>query len=156
MAITNHERVGKALTELRAGLFPFVEREFQSRYSDRSLGEAQRFLGPDSREASKPFGEWDAHLLLKLMWDAWNAVFRDTLGHAERSIVSELRDVRNRWAHQGTFSSDDAYRALDSATRLLTAVSAPQAAEVEKLKMELLRARFDAEERTARRRTQSW
>lgn len=155
MAITNHERVGKALTELRAGIFPFVEREFQSRYGERSLGEAQRFLGPESREASKPFAEWDAHLLLKLMWEAWNAVFRDTLGRAERSIVSELRDARNRWAHQRTFSSDDAYRALDSATRLLTAVSAPQAADVEKLKIELLRVRFDAEERTARRKTQS-
>ena len=44
----------------------------------------------------------------------WNEVFRNTLGHAERSLVSELRDVRNSWAHQQAFSSDDAYRALDS------------------------------------------
>ena len=29
MAITNHERVGKALELLRAGLGPFVEREFK-------------------------------------------------------------------------------------------------------------------------------
>ena len=53
---------------------------------------------------------------------------------------SELRDCRNKWAHQEPFSSDDADRALDSAARLLTAVSAPQADEVEKMKMELLRA----------------
>ena len=31
MAITNHERVGKAMELLRAGLAPFVEREFKSR-----------------------------------------------------------------------------------------------------------------------------
>ena len=76
------------------------------------------------------------------MWEAWNDVFRRTLGHAERSLVSELRDVRNKWAHQEPFSSDDADRALDSAERLLTAVSAPQADEVRKIKMELRRTRL--------------
>ena len=30
MAITNHERVGKALDLLKAGLAPFVERELKS------------------------------------------------------------------------------------------------------------------------------
>ena len=30
MAITNHERVGKALELLKGGLGPFVEREFKS------------------------------------------------------------------------------------------------------------------------------
>jgi predicted AAA+ superfamily ATPase len=50
-------------------------------------------------------------------------------------------------------SGDDAYRALDSSGRLLTAVSAPQADEVEKMKMELLRLRFDEQVRGERRRT---
>ena len=81
------------------------------------------------------------------MWETWNDVFRKTLGPAERSLVSELRDHRNKWAHQEAFSSDDAYRALDSAGRLLTAVSAPQADEIEKMKMELLRLRFDEQVR---------
>ena len=87
------------------------------------------------------------------MWDQWNDVFRQTLGHAERSLVSELRDVRNKWAHQEPFSSDDAYRALDSAARLLTAVSAPQADEIEKMKMELLRLRFDEQVRSEKRKS---
>ena len=75
------------------------------------------------------------------------------LGPAERSLVSELRDLRNKWAHQQTFSSDDAYRALDSAGRLLTAVSAPQSDEIEKMKMELLRLRFDEQVRTEKRKS---
>ena len=89
--------------------------------------------------AKKAVTEWDAAALLRLMWEAWNDVFRKTLGQAERTLVSELRDVRNKWAHQQPFSSDDADRALDSAERLLTAVSAPQADEVRKMKMELRR-----------------
>src|SRR5438093_13607612 len=82
--------------------------------------------------------QWDVAAILSVMWNQWNVVFRKTLGQSERTLVSELRDVRNRWAHQTPFSTDDAYRALDSAGRLLTAVSAPQASEIEKIKMELL------------------
>ena len=41
----------------------------------------------------------------------------------------------------------DAYRTLDTTNRLLTAVSAPQTADVEKLKMELLRGRYDEQAR---------
>lgn len=90
---------------------------------------------------------WDTQNLLLIMWETWSGVFRNTLGHTERAIVSELREVRNRWAHQTAFSSDDAYRALDSIGRLLTAVSAPEAKELEEQKMALLRVRFDEQRR---------
>lgn len=153
MAMTNHERVGKALDLLKAGLAPFVEREFQSAYSGASTAEAARFLGEDRLNAKRPIEEWDVAALLKLMWEAWNEIFRKPLGFAERSLVSELRDHRNRWAHQQAFSGDDAYRALDSAGRLLTAVSAPQSAEIEKMKNELLRVRFDEQVRGEKRKS---
>src|SRR5437763_5589303 len=130
MAITNHERVGKAMDLLKAGLTPFVEREFKNLYKGQALVEAQRFIASERLDANRPFTAWDVAVLLRLMWEAWNDVFRKTLGQAERSLVSELRDVRNRWAHQEPFSSDDADRALDSAERLLAAVSAPQADEI--------------------------
>jgi predicted AAA+ superfamily ATPase len=153
MATTNHDRVGKALELLKAGLGPFVERELKSAYGERAGGEAARFLGEDRLNARRPVAEWDVAALLKLMWESWNDVFRRTLGPAERSLLSELRDHRNKWAHQQTFSGDDAYRALDSAGRLLTAVSAPQADEIEKAKMELLRLRFDEQVRSEKRKT---
>src|SRR6266849_1940295 len=153
MAITNHERVGKAMDLLKAGLAPFVEREFKNLYEGRALAEARRLQGEDRLLAKKQLGEWDTTALLKLMWEAWNDVFRRTLGHAERSLVSELRDVRNKWAHQEPFSSDDTDRALDSAERLLAAVSAPQADEIRKVKMELRRTVFDEQVRSDRRRS---
>ena len=153
MAISNQERVGKALEQLRAGLAPFIEREFMNLYQKKAQGEANELVSDDPRHnTDKPLAEWDVAALLKLMWDGWNVVFRQVLGHAERTLVSELRDVRNRWAHQEAFSSDDTYRALDSATRLLTAVSAPQASELEKMRMELLRVRFDEQARHEKRK----
>ena len=152
MAMTNHERVGKALELLRNGLAPFVEREIRT-ISDQEAKRLVEKLSPDERLASgKPLAEWDAAALLKLMWEGWNVAFKKTLGFAERSLVSELREVRNRWAHQEAFSGDDAYRALDSVERLLTAVSAPEAAEVARMKHQLLRQQFDAEVRGERRR----
>ncbi|MGI8550810.1 MAG: DUF499 domain-containing protein, partial [Dehalococcoidia bacterium] len=72
---------------------------------------------------------------------------------AERSLVNELLDARNRWAHQNPFSGDDADRALDSVARLLTAVSAPQADEVGKMKMELRRLIFDEQVRGEKRKS---
>ena len=100
----------------------------------------------------KPVAQWDAAALLKLMWAIWNDVFKYTLGHTERSLVSELRDWRNKWAHQHHFSSDDTDRALDSAERLLTAVSAPQTDEVNRMKMELRRLVMDEQVRGEKRR----
>lgn len=153
MAITNRERVGKALDLLREGLAPFVEREVQEAIRAGAVNmETVRRFAEDPMLRDKPIAEWDSAGLLKLMWDTWNEVFRNTLGFPERSLVSELRDWRNKWAHQEAFSSDDAYRALDSAARLLSAVSAPQADEIERMKMDLLRLRFDEQVRGEKRK----
>jgi len=152
MAITNHERVGKALELLKDGLASFVEREFNSVHGDKASKQIELRLGDDRINAGKPISQWDAATLLKLMWESWNDVFRRTLGPAERSLVNELRGHRNKWAHQEAFSGDDTYRALDSAGRLLTAVSAPQANDIEKMKTELLRLRFDEQVRSEKRK----
>src|SRR6202453_520238 len=153
MAVTNHDRVGKAMDLLKGGLGPFVEREFKSTCKDRAAAEMVRYLGEDRLNAKKSIADKDVAALLKVMWESWNDVFRLTLGPAERSLVSELRDHRNKWAHQESFSGDDAYRALDSAGRLLTAVSAPQADDIEKMKAELLRLRFDEQARSEKRKS---
>ena len=112
-----------------------------------------RRFAEDPTIGQKPIAQWDVAALLKLMWGAWNDVFARTLGRAERSLVQELRDCRNKWAHQEPFSSDDADRALDSIARLLTAVSAPEAEEVGKMKTELRRVIFDAQMRQEKRKT---
>src|SRR5690606_16377904 len=123
------ERVGKAMDLLRKGLVPYVEREFRSVYGEKAWAEVERFIGEDRSGKKRSFGDLDVSPLLKLMWDSWNVVFSKTLGRAERSLVQELRDWRNKWAHQEPLSSDDTDRALDSAARLLSAVSAPEAEE---------------------------
>ena len=157
MAITNHERVGKALELLKDGLGPFLERELKSEYQQRWFEEVKTTLSPQQLTfaGTEKNPQWEIATVLAVMWNQWNAVFRKILGQSERTLVSELREVRNNWAHQRPFTSDDAYRALDSAARLLTAVSAPEGTEIEKMKMELLRVRFDEQVRTEKRKTAS-
>lgn len=154
MATTNRDRVSAALDVLRAGLAPFVERELQQAAPQGLVDPATvRRYAETTIPANRPIREWDVASLLKLMWETWNDVFRQTLGQAERSLVSELRDWRNKWAHQQPFSTDDVYRVLDSAGRLLTAVSSPQAAELDRMKDEVLRLRFEEQTTREKRKT---
>ncbi len=152
VAISNHERVGKALEFLREGLGPFVERELKSRYGDQWAFEVKELLGDTRLGTGKGSALKDSAVLLTIMERRWNDVFRRTLGKAESGLVKELSDARNRWAHQEPFSGDDADRALDSCERLLTAVSATQADEVRKIKQELRRTIFDEQARGERRK----
>ena len=84
MAITNHERVGKALELLRSGLGPVVERELKNAYQAKAQAQAEAavFMGEDHLLGKKPIAYWDSAALLKLMWESWNEVFRRTLGPA--------------------------------------------------------------------------
>lgn len=148
MAVTNRDRIAQMLELVQTGLKPFVEREMKSEYKQQWLKQA----GYTLRDFDPDDPHFDAHALLVLMSEQWRDVFSKTLGHAERSLVSELRNARNEWAHQKQFSTDDTYRALDSATRLLTAVSSPEAQPVEQMKQELLRLRYEEQMRSERRK----
>ena len=153
MAISNYERVTKALELLRGGLGPYVERELANKATVPAEKLGEQLLYNDPINSKKPLREWDVSALLKVMWDTWNDVFRATLGYSDRNLISELRSMRNEWAHQQAFNFDDTYRALDSTERLLNSVSAAsEAQEVAKYKAELLRLRHEEQSRSERRK----
>jgi hypothetical protein len=153
MAISNHERVGKALELLKNGLRPFVERDLKAYHGDRWEAEVRDILNDTRLVSAKSDSMQDVAVLLVLMDRTWTEVFRKTLGKAERSLVNEVLDVRHRWAHQNPFSGDDADRALDSMARLLTAVSAPEGDEVGKMKTELRRLIYEEQVRGEKRKS---
>ena len=74
--------------------------------------------------------------------------FNQALGRTGESFASELREVRNDWAHNSPFSDDDAYRALDTGERLLRLVGAAQAAdEVRGIRQNLRRVTADKDDK---------
>lgn len=138
MAITNHERVGKALHLLREGLAPYIEQQLRSVYHDTWKAKFNETLD-DTRLKGPGNPMNDVAAWLVVMDRHWGSAFKGPLGKQERSIVNELIEHRNAWAHQDPFTSDNADRALDSVERLLAAVIAPQSEEVRKMKTELRR-----------------
>ena len=119
MAINNRDRVGRAMDIFATGLAPFVERQMDSRVGASWRRWVDGELVRKFERNADGSIHWDSQALLKVMIDNWREVFSKTLGHAERALVGELIEVRNRWAHQRPFSYDDTHRALDSAQRLL-------------------------------------
>jgi hypothetical protein len=152
----NREQATIALDLLVAGVVPFVERQLRAAYGDDWVRQTRTSFRDDrgrNGDGDRPF-RWDAHSLLTVMWDQWNRVFRGVLGHSDRSLVSELREYRNQWAHQVDFDFDDAYRLLDSAERLLKSVGSPLSRKVLHEKRDLMRSRFILEAKQAYRKSQ--
>ena len=87
----------------------------------------------------------DSQAVLRFMWDNWNELFRHELSFVERSLVSELREFRNRWAHQEPFSEQDVYRFLDDSERLLTAIRSPNLAGIRELRQQSLKRLYESE-----------
>ena len=125
--MSNRDRVRKGLDELVAGLAPFVERELKAKLGSNWVEDLTSRSKGIKREGDGI--HWDTQALLKAMVDNWQGVFRYVLGQVERNYTGELIDVRNRWAHENPFTSDDVYRALDTMERLLQAVSEGERAE---------------------------
>ncbi len=151
MAMSNRDRVRKGLDELKTGLTPFVERELKSKLGSYWVEEITTRSKAIRRQADGQI-HWDSQALLKAMVDNWQGVFRYVLGHVERSYVGELFDVRNKWAHEKPFTSDDVYRALDTIQRLLEAISEGERAEaVGQIKADLQRQVFAEQARNKTR-----
>lgn len=140
MALSNRDRVGRAMELVGAGLGPYVDRRMTRKSTVGGNWKAQ-YPGENL--------DADPSALIGVILDHWQAVFRDELKTTGRNLVGECRDWRNKWAHHESFSHDDAYRALDSAERLLALIDAPQAGEVGEAKTAVMRARFEAEARSA-------
>jgi predicted AAA+ superfamily ATPase len=74
--------------------------------------------------------------------------FNQALGKAGESFAIELREVRNNWAHNGTFTDDDAYRSLDTGERLLRLVgAAAEADDVRNIRLNLRRVTADKDDK---------
>ena len=149
MAVTNYERVGRALILVRDAIRSEVEQAWRTRFGPRWLEQVNRRLHHRDRAS----GADDLLFLLKAMDATWDQFFRDTLSRATRSYLHLLWDARNRWAHNERFSSEETLRILDHCEMMLEAFRAGESAmQVQELKRSLVRQVFAEERRTAERR----
>jgi hypothetical protein len=137
---------------LPAALIPFVEKRLESSLKGHWQVQVLEKL-PSLRPNSDGAVGWDQAALFNTMDRFWNEAFKAVLGRAERSLVNELGDVRNKLSHNESFTYDDAERALDSMRRLMEAISAGETAEqLSKMRDTILRTKFTELQRNEERR----
>ena len=148
MATSNRDRVQQGFALLAEGLLPFVG-QHMSEATPAGHDWLELLAARDAAKygTSKNLSGNDPQVLLRVVTEEWR-VFRDSLSRVEQSFATELRDTRNKWAHNDAFSADDTGRALDTMERLLTAVGAvAQADDVRRLRMDHQRTVFEQETR---------
>jgi predicted AAA+ superfamily ATPase len=150
MAITNADRISKGLDLLRDGLRPICEQTWSGFYGDDWATQVHQ-------KSNAKFGEAapnDVAFLLSGLKSTWTDVWAHGYPNAVRSLVFEVSEARNKWAHQQATSSDDTARALDSMERLLEALgNTAERQAIRNLRREVQRLVIEEESRTERRKT---
>jgi hypothetical protein len=127
-----HSAVGDALGILIQGLTPFIERVFSDALPpDLEWTELLRRKDLAGGRRLGTYRSRDLSLMLRAMTERLGELgypFSQYLPRQGQNYASELRDVRNRWAHNETFTPAEAQRAIDTVALLLRAVGADAAA----------------------------
>lgn len=161
MAVSNRDRIGKMFDVLSPALDAFISRVLEPELADqdekvRTDWSLLLALKDAKKGASgKTYSRTDPYVQLRMLSENITGQVRQgwfpfdgKVTPAQRGLASELRDTRHDWAHGNAFSDDDAYRALDTAERLLSGLKAHDAAdEIKAIRRDLRRvtaARDDA------------
>ena len=140
MALSNRDRIDRMFQVLAPALDDFISTVVGQ--GDPALGAVWTKLvqAKDSKNgapSTKTYDPLDPQVQFRILTEGnitagfkpgWYP-FNQAIGRAGETFASELREVRNKWAHNGTFTDDDAYRALDTGERLLKLIGAAKEAD---------------------------
>lgn len=152
MAMSNRDRVGTALEVLSAALEPFCAQILEPQLPlGTTWPDVLRVKDADKGGGARVYDPADVQVQLRVLTEKLGSLgfpFSGVLSRAQHTLAGELRDVRDKWAHQSPFGHDDTYRALDTAERLLRAIGAGAPAdEVRKQRQALQRAQYEEQTR---------
>ena len=153
---SNRDRIGKMFEVLAPALDKFIADAVEPELEDGITWE--KLLALKDANKGKTGGEYeklDPQVQLRFLTEnvpnhvkpGWYP-FDDRLSPTQRSFASELRDARNAWAHNKSFSDDDAYRTLDTAERFLRGIGSTDTAdELRRMRLEVRRVASDKDDR---------
>lgn len=156
MALSNRDRVGKMFEIVAPALNDYITSVIGA--IDPTVAHTNWVHLVAARDAApgKTYDALDPQLQLRMLTDTsitthlkprWYP-FNDTLGRVGEAFATELKTARNTWAHNGSFTDDDAYRALDTAERLMTLLGKPsEADEVKAIRLNLRRVTADRDDK---------
>lgn len=156
MALSNRDRINRMFEIIAPPLDDYISLVIGQ--GDPAVGAAWPKLvqAKDGASSTKTYSAHDPQVQFRILTESnitsgfrkgWYP-FNKTLGKAGESFAIELREVRNIWAHNGTFTDDDAYRALDTGERLLRLINATdEAAELQAIRLNLRRVTADKDDK---------
>ena len=155
MALSNRDRVGKMFEIIAPALDDYISSVIGAVDPSAGANWVQLVASKDNH-AGKVYDPLDPQVQLRMLTESgittnvkprWYP-FSDTLGRAGEAFATELRTARNTWAHNGSFTDDDAYRALDTAERLMRLLAKPgEAEQVKDVRLNLRRVTADRDDK---------
>lgn len=131
-SISNSEIAGQVIHMTAAGLEPFVERVLRPYLApDVPWTELLARLDQAKGAGGKNYSPSDLHMILRAVTERLGTLgfpFNEHLSRVDSARASELREFRNRWAHNVSLDDDDTQRMIDTARRLLATVGAEREA----------------------------
>lgn len=129
---TNYLRLTQGFQVLTRTLAPYVARELRVEYGENWWSRGVLGVLYDDQKRDLPTEGEDLELIstldvarcLRLIDIQWRDLFGRKLKREHRTWINELIDTRNKWAHHGLsdIRDDDAWRALDTMTRLVQSI----------------------------------
>lgn len=155
MALSNRDRIGKMFEIIAPALDEYISSVIGA--VDESVGANwTQLVAAKDGPSDKVYDPLDPQVQLRMLTESnittqvkprWYP-FSSTLDRVGQAFATELKKARNTWAHNGSFSDDDAYRALDTAERLMMLLSKPSEAEqVKKIRLDLRRVTADRDDK---------
>ena len=131
MTTDQHVRlyIDQLLADFRTGFEPFVITVLKSTHGAYWFTVLRNT--PDLRTPlDARVLQLDATALVRIILAHWDSTFGRVLSAADRSLLHEIRSVRNRWAHQASIPLDDVDRLADNVIRLLNSIRAEHTVNV--------------------------
>ena len=155
MAVSNRDRIGQLFEVIAPALDDYISSVIGAVDPSAGANWIQLVAAKDKHEG-KVYDPLDPQVQLRMLTESsittnvkprWYP-FSDTLGRVGEAFATELKNARNTWAHNGSFTDDDAYRALDTAERLMTLLGKPsEADQVKSIRLNLRRVTADRDDK---------
>lgn len=158
MALSNKQRIGLALDELKPVLLDYVEPVLTEAAKGPRKGEIEQAMEEAEIRVIDGKAHWDVQALIRMMIKLWGPLFSGRFEKNDRSkirsLIGEANDIRNRHAHDMPFSYEDTYRDLDTIGRVSEAIGASETArKLREMAKAVIRVQFDEDRRNETRRT---
>eukprot|EP00742_Colponemidia_sp_Colp-10_P010787 GILJ01011883.1.p1 GENE.GILJ01011883.1~~GILJ01011883.1.p1 ORF type:complete len:259 (+),score=25.23 GILJ01011883.1:44-778(+) len=138
--------VGRALEFFNEAFRPFVVESLRQVFADRwfaaarngpnfvagadtEISEVQMLDGRFQVSVDEDPLLWDTRVIIHLVLAHWQRVFSPRVPALVRSFLFHMKEIRNQWAHQNSFTWQDAYRAIDLVELILKYIGSDQIAE---------------------------